>query len=75
MYAATSSTEYSQKGKYFTEIETTEFAKLYMWVTLEVYDGPQAADGTYFFNYFQVEQPDKAGTYESFSCWAPYKMG
>ena len=55
VYTATSSTEYSQKGKYFTEIETTEFAKLYMWVTLEVYDGPQAADGTYFFNYFQVE--------------------
>ena len=46
-----------------------------MWVTLEVFDGPLAADGTYFFNYFQVEQIGKPGTYESFSCWAPFKQG
>ena len=46
-----------------------------MWVTLNVFDGPTAADGTYFFNYFQIEQSDKPGTYESFSCWAPYQAG
>ena len=44
-----------------------------MWATLTVFDGPVAADGTYFFNYFQIEQSDAAGTYESFSCWAPYE--
>ena len=46
-----------------------------MWVTLDVYEGPQVADGTYYFNYFQIEQLEKPGTYESFSCWAPYKQG
>ena len=44
-----------------------------MWVTLTVYDGPGADDGTYFFNYFQVEKPEIAGIYESFSCFLEYQ--
>ena len=74
VYTAKNSDEFSQNGSYFTEIQTSEFAKVYMWVTLTVFDG-LAPDGTYFFNYFQVEQREKPGTYESFSCWAPYKQG
>ena len=72
-YTAMTSDEYSQKGQYFSQIETREFGLVYMWTTLTVYDGPVAADGTYFFNYFQIEQSDAPGTYESFSCWAPYE--
>ena len=43
-----------------------------MWANLTTYDGPVPADGTYFFQYMQIEQPIKPGTYESFSCWAQF---
>ena len=68
----TDDTHYSMNLTYYNEIITSEYGEVNMWANLTTYDGPVPADGTYFFQYMQIEQPIKPGTYESFSCWAQF---
>ena len=70
---AQGSTEYWQSGSYGIVTVTDGLGQSYLWVQSTIHDGPGAEDGDIFLSYTQIEDPDNAGYYESFTCQVAYR--
>ena len=69
---ASGPSKYWQSGAYGIVSVTDGIGQSYLWVQSTVHDGPAVEDGNIFLTYTQLEDPDKKGTYESFTCQTVY---
>ena len=66
---------YWQSGAYGIISVSDGLSQSYLWMQSTVHDGPATNDGDTFLMYTQIENPENAGEYESFSCRAVYRRG